>query len=435
MDRERRHRRLVRVHGGVYTVLEQDVFAYELDTDYELTVEALGPLLRVYQDGALVFEVSDPALTAGQIGAYCWANQGARFADVRVDDLGKSAVAAYRFAFTTSAYATFFHQLHSYQDDLWLVPAAAGDIAAAAAAAVTPATAVTDAETRAYAALAGAALGPDADHPPDHLEAQLLTADGAASGLLLRGPEPLDWPRMALEVAHAVGPAEPSSPPAALKLTDVSAVAAAPNDETITLLARERRPPGRRQRRTPGHPRAAGRAGPDGRCSRTPSAVSAGVLLRELFGANALDAYQVSDAPGALNGPSQWSAQADAIVQSAKIFAGSTDPAVPDKPGTVAITGPRLADLRLTTVLRSAGDGAIGALVRVSGDGSFYRFSMDHGGSYRRLVKSVGGSVTVLWEDAGRPRRRPFLRTAHRGVRRSDRRLAGSCAAFRRARQ
>ena len=176
MDRERRHRRLVRVHGGVYTVLAQDVFAYELDTDYELTVEALGPLLRVYQDGALVFEVSDPALTAGQIGAYCWANQGARFADVRVDDLGKSAVAAYRFAFTTSAYATFFHQLHSYQDDLWLVPAAAGDIAAAAAAAVTPATAVTDAETRAYAALAGAALGPDAGHPPDHLEAQLLTA-------------------------------------------------------------------------------------------------------------------------------------------------------------------------------------------------------------------------------------------------------------------
>jgi hypothetical protein len=401
MDRERRHRRLVRVHSGGYTVLAEDVFAYELDRDYELTVEALGPLLRVYQDGALVFEVSDPALAAGQIGAYCWANQGARFADVRVDDLGKSAVAAYRFSFTTSAYATFFHQLHSYQDDLWQVPAAAGDVAAAAAVAVAPAVTDADAETRAYAALAAAALGPDADHPPDHLEAQLLTADGAASGLLLRGPEPLDWARMTLEVAHAGGPAAPGSPPAALKLTDVSA-AGTPNDETITLLARER----------------GSLAGASVERLAIPAPLAepeaetlledafdrvAGVLLRERLGVNALDAYQISDAPGALNSPSQWSAQPDAIIQSAKVFAGSTDPAIPDKPGTVAITGPHLADLRLTTVLRSAGDGAVGALVRVSGDGSFYRFSMDHGGSYRRLVKSVRGTVTVLWEDAVAP--------------------------------
>ncbi len=361
MDRERRHRRLVRVHSGAYTVLAEDVFAYELDTDYELTVEAAGPLLRVYQDGALVFEVSDPALTAGQIGAYCWANQGARFADVRVDDLGKSAIAAYRFGFTTSAYATFFHQLHSYQDDLWLVPAAAGDVAAAAAAAAAPAAAVTDAETRAYATLAGAALGPDANHAPDHIEAQLLTADGAPSGLLLRGPEPLDWTRMTLEVAHAGWPAAPSSPPAALKLTDVSSAAAAPNDETITLLARERGSLAGVSVERLAIPAPLAEPEAQTLLEYAFGAV-AGVLWRERFGANALDAYRVSDAPGALNGPSQWSAQADAIVQSAKVFAGSTDPAIPDKPGTVAITGPYLADFRLTAALRKQGTGRSASL-------------------------------------------------------------------------
>lgn len=402
MDRERRHRRLVRVHGGIYTVLAEDAFAYQIDSDYELTVEAVGPSLRVYQDGALVFDVADPAFTYGQIGAYCWANQGARFADVRVDDLGTSAVAAYGFAFTTSGYATFFHHMHSYQDDLWPAPMAAGDLAAATAAAGPAANPVTDTEVRAYIALAAAVLGSDADHPPDHVEAALLTVDGAPSGLLLRGPEPLDWTRTSLEVAHATGVAGPSSPPTGWKLSDVAHGTGTPNDETITVLARER----------------ASLAGVTVERLAIPESLAepaeqmlfedtfdmvAGVLLRERFGANALDAYQIRDAPGALNGPSQWSAQPDAIIQSAKVFAGNTDPAVPDKPGTVAIAGPRLADLRLTTVLRSAGDGAIGALVRVADDGSYYRFSMDHGGSYRRLVKSVGGVVTVLWEDAVAP--------------------------------
>ena len=113
MDAERGYRRLVRVSGGAYTVLAEDDFRYQPDQDYEVTAEAVGARIRVYQDGALVFEVTDGTFSHGRIGLYCWANTGAHFADVRVDDLGAAAPVAYRFSFTTSRYAGFYDHLHS----------------------------------------------------------------------------------------------------------------------------------------------------------------------------------------------------------------------------------------------------------------------------------------------------------------------------------
>jgi hypothetical protein len=84
-----------------------------------ITVEAIRSSLRVYQDGALVFDVADSSFTKGSIGLYCRSNNGARFIDVRLDDFSTNAPVVYRFKFTTSKYSNFFRQMHSFQDETW----------------------------------------------------------------------------------------------------------------------------------------------------------------------------------------------------------------------------------------------------------------------------------------------------------------------------
>ena len=50
--------------------------------------------------------------------------------------------------------------------------------------------------------------------------------------------------------------------------------------------------------------------------------------------------------------------------------------------------------------LRSVNDdGGIGVVFRRTNETNYYRFSMDSQQAYRRLVKNVGGTLTLLWED------------------------------------
>src|SRR5262249_17758053 len=116
---DRRGRRLVRVTTGVHTIigpdgtpaivrevpsaLATDDCVYPQNQEILITVEALGPSLRVYQDGALIFNVTDNnPITQGRIGLYCWRNTGARFSDLQIDDFRKQAPTVYHFNFTTS---------------------------------------------------------------------------------------------------------------------------------------------------------------------------------------------------------------------------------------------------------------------------------------------------------------------------------------------
>jgi hypothetical protein len=89
------------------------------------------------------------------------------------------------------------------------------------------------------------------------------------------------------------------------------------------------------------------------------------------------------------------------LCQTSNISGGAFDGSVPDKPGTCALAGdPGWHDYRFIVRLRSDGDNdAIGAVFRYRDENNFYRFSMDHARRYRRLIKKVGGVVTVLWED------------------------------------
>jgi hypothetical protein len=84
MDQERGYRRLVRITSGAFALLWEDSFAYTTGRTYEISIVAVGRELRGYMNGVPMFAVQDPMLVAGRIGLYCWANQDARFSNVRV---------------------------------------------------------------------------------------------------------------------------------------------------------------------------------------------------------------------------------------------------------------------------------------------------------------------------------------------------------------
>lgn len=404
MDRQRKYRRLVRVINGIHTILAEDDFIYRQDQDYLITVEAIGASIRVNQDAAPIFDVIDGSIDHGRIGLYCWGNQNSRFSDVRVDDFRMAAPIVYRFKFTTSQFANFFHHLHSFQDETW--PAVLtgdvlsdADLAALLAEAVAPSSVPSEAEARAYETLAGHILGAAARQSPP--EVQLTRAERAGNSIafLIQSPEPIDWQRTDLEVLRADSLVPRRQLPGSLKLTDATFGTTQPNEESVTLLLRDAIDlSGHRveQRRLPG-PVAETVDNPvlfvdefDG---------AGGLLFQEAFGPNALDHYTIVD-EGTNLGPSAWAVVSGHIVQNSEIFGGSVSEAVPDKPGTIALTGSAAwANVRISAGLRSTDDGAIGLVLRYRDADNYYRFSMDRERSYRRLVKKVGGTVTVLWED------------------------------------
>jgi len=373
MDRFGGGRRLVRLTRGTATVLAEDDELMALDQDYEVTIELVGPSLRVSVDGAPVFAVADAAgapevpdtseapgtpagpLARGRIGLYCRSNPGARISDVRVDDLRLGAPLAYKFSFTTSRFVDVHHHLHSFQDDVWVTPAAspaqlgAPLAASVGLATVAPGSLVGDAEARAFTALAGAMLGAASGTRPPQVDVHRVTVDDAPVGLLVRSPEPIDWARTTLAVTRAGGSVPAGGPPGPVKLTGLAPGGETPNDEVVSLLARER-------------------------------TSLAGVTI---------EAYGVPD-PGP--GP-----------EAARLLDGDTaDWTVDDgNDGTqCAVAGDGAwDDVVLTAGLRPVAGEAIGLLVRYQDTDNFYRFTLDPQNGTRQLVRCAAGSSTTLWED------------------------------------
>jgi hypothetical protein len=115
--------------------------------------------------------VTDGTIVAGSVGLHSTGAAVAAFSDIRVDDFRAAAQPVYRFEFTTSRYATFFHHLHSYQDETWLAAVdATPPVLAALGAAVDASVPADDAEGRAYEALAAAVFGSAARSNPHNIE-------------------------------------------------------------------------------------------------------------------------------------------------------------------------------------------------------------------------------------------------------------------------
>jgi hypothetical protein len=390
MDRMGQYRRLVSVVNGEHAILAEDDFVYDLNRDYLITVEAIGSSLRVYQDNVLVFDVNDPSIERGSIGLYSWSNTAARFGDVRLNDFRKQAPTVYSFKFTTSLFADFFHHLHSFQDETWTVELGSlADVQSLVAQAVPPATKPSEAEARAYDALADRVLGPSARRNPARIEVTRVEQGGEAVTLLVQSPEPIDWNRTSVEILHTGLVAPRPVLANAVKLTDVAFGATQPNEESVTLLLRE----------------AVDLTG----CSierlalpgvSDPIGSDDSALLRDRFADGDTTGWTIVD-EGTVEGPSIWSVNGGAFQQTSNINSEPFERAELSKQGTQAVAGdPAWTDVIISARLLSVNDdGAIGIVFRRKDETNYYRFSMDSRQSYRRLVKNVGGNFTLLWED------------------------------------
>lgn len=240
MDQGNSYRRLVSVVGGVTTVLKQDDFAYELQEDDLVTIEAIGNGLRVYQEGMLIFDVTDTAHAKGSIGLYCYDNAGARFNDVRVDDFRQTAPVVYRFQFTTSRFANFFHHLHSYQDETWRrAIEKVTDAVAPMMNAVAPASLTSDNEMRAYETLATTMLGAAARQDPPEVQISRIEIDGALLAFVLQSPEPIDWLRTDIALSRNSLVLPKSTLPGKAKIAALNFASTGFDIESVVLLLRE----------------------------------------------------------------------------------------------------------------------------------------------------------------------------------------------------
>ena len=93
MDSERRYRRLVKVVGGVTTILKksdlinnaEDNVPYELGQVYNVRVSIVGSDIFVYIDNKLILHAIDSSLATGnKVALYTWGNEYSHFGDVLV---------------------------------------------------------------------------------------------------------------------------------------------------------------------------------------------------------------------------------------------------------------------------------------------------------------------------------------------------------------
>lgn len=401
MDRERKYRRLTAHVDGVVRILAEDEFVYRVNVDYEIAIEAIGDSIAVFVDGERVLRANDASITQGTIGLYTWGVTGGSFSDIRIDDLRPTAPAAFVYRFTTSRFSNFAHQVHSYQDETWTHPIDAAAVGLLSAA-VPSAQAANPAEHRAWDALeASSALDPLVRRPVDALEVNRLVQGSQTVAFLLRSPEPLDVQRTSLQVSRAPRAATGQSVPRALKLTAVSRGSTEPNQESVFAILRDTvDPTGFRveRRRLPPLlflPNAGERL-----LDEDFRGTQHGRLYTETFGPNTLDLYEIVD-EGSSDGPSVWTVDAGSLLQSSNIFTGPASAANLAKLGTMALRGrDDWGNIRLDVVVTSADNDSIGVVFRYRDPNNYYRFELNRNFGYRRLVKKVGGVVTLLAEDS-----------------------------------
>jgi len=123
------------------------------------------------------------------------------------------------------------------------------------------------------------------------------------------------------------------------------------------------------------------------------------VVLFQTDFSGGLAGWSVVD-EGTNEAPSAWTVTGGQLLQSSNIYGGSTDGSDPVKPGTYLHAGNvSWTDYEFSVRLRSLDDDALGIMFRYQDGQNYYRLSMDRQRAYRRLVKVVNGTTTVLAQD------------------------------------
>ena len=403
LDRQYNRRRLVRMSQSGATLLAESAGGYHSGIDYHISFEAIGGRLRVFVDGVLAAEATDTQYSAGSVALYCGENQGARFTDVRVDDLRRAAPAAYRFEFTTSRFTDFRHHLHSYPDATFRVDLAdLNGVAAAFAAAIElTATAAaaqpSEAEARAFEQLALKALGPASAQDPAAVDVTRIDRGNQPLAYLVRTGEPIDWRRTSLEVfraaAHNRKPERPSGP----KLIEAGFASTNANDESVAVILGEAADlSGWRieYRHLPGA------APPNMADGEALFQTTTEFLTKEFIDSSTwnpllVSASEISVVNGKGTGTPAWTVRNGEVSQTGNFFIAEAPGANPPlRLGAHALLADNFVNFRYLAQIRANALGRLGLLFRYQDEQNYYRISVDDKGVIELLkYRNKNGAV------------------------------------------
>jgi|GEM_PF-3793988 len=84
MNREKQFARITRIHNGQATILDKQLFEYEVGRWYPVLIYAVDSRIQIYLDGKRMFDIQDDVLLNGAVAFYSWRNTGSWFSDLQV---------------------------------------------------------------------------------------------------------------------------------------------------------------------------------------------------------------------------------------------------------------------------------------------------------------------------------------------------------------
>ncbi len=399
-DRQRRSRRLVKKHAASYTLLAEDNASYITGRTYQLNILACGPIIQVFIDANLIFQVCDNSINSGSIALYSWANAASFFDNIVVERISASKMAD-DFDDGNMDDWKIVDEAADRNRSRWLVKnrrltQTSNIFATYGIALDMPGT---------YAFYQHGATWTDYSVALD-----ITSDDDDAIGLMFRYSDNNNYYRFSWDserrcrwlVKKQNGVftllARDDVPYVTGRTYRLSVVACGPAiyvsiDDALIFCVRDS-------------------SLPSGTIAMYTWANAGGcfdnVAVNHVLPCSFTETFDdcstwssdwaIMD-QGAAGAPSVWSCAAGRIIQSSNISGG--DPDEIDMPGTYALYKNGLAwrDFRASLTISSYDNDAIGLMFRYQDDDNYYRFSWDRERSYRRLVKKENGVFTLLTQD------------------------------------
>jgi hypothetical protein len=390
LNRQFNYRRLVKRVAGVTTLLWEDsTRGYQAGQSLDIEIVAAGARLIGFVDRVLQFVVEDASLELGRVGLYTWANSDTRFELL-------SVVSADRAPLLLSPPdslngLTAVDQGLSGGPSQWQVNSTG---------IVQTATVQTTGDTS--IALRGTTLiGGQADWSSVRIAVRVTSSGGHAVGILFRYTDESNYYRFSMDSVDGYRRLIKQVKNESTVLWEDATSYAMGEAHDLTLLAQ-----GTRLRLwldgtllfdLDDAAFASGRVGLYTRNEAT--AVFEGwTVLDEI---TQVGRWEIVD-EGQVSRPSDWRIRAGVMQQRSDINDGSSDPALPEKLGTMALTGdPDWDDYRIVADVRAEDDDALGVVFRYRDANNYYRLSISSQDGYRRLIKKTAGVVSVLAETTG----------------------------------
>lgn len=393
MDRERNRRRLVKVIGGVPTILWQDATAYSMGVDYDVTIRAIGTRIDVIVNGTTLVSTEDADIRAGRIALYSWANQGAHFSRLAVFD-GARRIQRWQIVDIGTSEAPSDWQIGNgrlkQRSNIW-----------------GGSTAALSANKPGTLAITG-----NSDWRDYRVTAKLWSDDDDAIGLVVRYVDAGNYYYFAIDaqrnyrrlvkvedgVMTTLWNAPGGYTPGDITRLTIDAIgnriSGYMGDTALFSVIDATHTQGRIGLYCWGNNRADFE-----HIEVCVPPQEAHALFFDDFRGPGLGPWAVVDKGGEA-APSNWSVVDGELVQSSNIHSLPVAASDPAKEGTYAVTGDvGWQDVILQLDLQSDDDDAIGVMFRYKDDDNYYRFSMDRERGYRRLVSKEAGVFRVIWQD------------------------------------